>query len=463
MVFGKPAKLLIDNGLSNDWCEEHKMENVAGTADRVGVPPGLPILKPKGNLRWKAIILLLIVGIINYLDRTNLSIAAPDMMKELHLTNTDIGLMGAVFSWTYGLMQLPSGWLVDRLGVKRVLSGAVILWSLATALTGACSRLPTLLGARFLLGVTEAPCMPTSAKITSIWIPKKERDFATGLWDSGSKFGPALSPPILVAIMLLVGWRWLFAICGLAGIIYAVCFFVFYHNPKDEANLSKEEADYITAGGSGEEHRSGQGKISWISLFQYRSVWGMVLGYFCTIWIWNIFLVFLPMYLLRSQGISMVQLGMFASIPWIGGIIGEIFGGWYTKRLLEKSAYSPMVTKQAVISVNAVVSGIAVCSIPFVHGIVPTLAVLTLALFCISSMQGRAWALSTDVAPPSMVASVGSIQNFGGYFGGAFSPIVAGMIVDATGSYTLAFVSAGIIVACAALCYWGIVRKPIEA
>jgi sugar phosphate permease len=424
---------------------------------------GTVTLKPTGKARWKVITLLLIAGIINYLDRTNLSIAAPEMMRELHLTATNIGLMGAVFAWTYGLMQLPSGWLVDRFGTKRVLSGAVIWWSLATALTGLCSKLPAFLGARFLLGVGEAPCMPTCAKITSYWIPKQERDFASGLWDSGSKFGPAITPPLLVTIMLLCGWRSLFFITGVMGLAFVVIFWFLYYNPADDKHLSKAEYEYITAGGSGAEQRLTQASISWLSLFKYRSVWGMVLGYFCTIWIWNIFLVFLPLFLLKTQGISLAKLGIYASIPWFGGIVGEILGGWYTKKLLEKGGHSPMVTKRMVISFNAVVTGIAVCVVPFVHGIAATLAVLTVALFCIASMQGRAWALAGDVAPRSMVASVGSIQNFGGYFGGAFSPIVAGMIVDATGSYTLAFVSGGIIVACAAICYWGIVKHPIEA
>lgn len=415
-----------------------------------------------GGARWLIIGLLLLVGIINYLDRTNLSIAAPEMMKELGLTNTDIGLLGAVFSWTYGLMQLPAGWVIDRVGVKKILTGAVLAWSVATALTGLCVRLPAFLVVRFLLGVSEAPCMPVASKITSIWIPRHERDFATGIWDSGSKFGPALSPPILVTIMLLLGWRWLFYICGIIGVAYAIVFLCLYRNPREAGFVSRRELDYISAGGSGEELRTGKGgSLSWFSLFRYRSVWGMVLGYFCTIWIWNIFLVFLPLYLLKSQGISMRELGIYASIPWVGGIVGEILGGWYTRKLLERGTFSPMRTKQIVISVNAVITGIAVCAIPFVSGIWPTLAVLTISLFCMSSMQGRAWALSGDVAPRSMIASVGSIQNFGGYFGGAFAPIAAGMIVDATGSYAAAFVSGGIIVACAALCYWVIVNKPI--
>lgn len=419
-------------------------------------------IKSKGNIRWKVMFFLLVIGIVNYLDRTNLSIAAPEMMRELHLTNTDIGLMGAVFSWTYGLMQLPSGWLVDRFGSKKVLIGALMGWSLSTALTGICSTLSSLLSTRFLLGVSESPCMPTCAKITSFWIPKKERDFATGIWDSGSKFGPAISPPLLVAIMLLFGWRALFYVTGTIGIVLALFFWRYYHSPKEDKTLTPEELNYIIAEGSGVEQRIEHAQ-NWFGLFRYRSVWGMLLGYFCTIWIWNIFLTFLPLYLLKTQNISLAQLGIYASLPWIGGAIGEISGGWYTKRLLEKSNHSPMMIKRAVISINALITGIAVCLIPFVNGIETTIAVLTIALFCISSMQGRAWALSGDVAPRSMVASVGSIQNFGGYFGGAFAPIVAGMIVDATGSYTLAFVSGGIIVASAAICYWFIVKEPIVA
>jgi sugar phosphate permease len=418
--------------------------------------------RSKGNFRWTIIVWLLLGGIINYLDRANLSIAAPEMIKELHLTNTDIGLLGAVFSWTYAFMQLPSGWLIDRFGAKKVFSIAVIWWSIATALTGVCHKLGTLLGARFLLGIGEAPCMPTNAKITSQWFPKKERGLATGIWDASSKVGPAIAPIILVPMMISFGWRALFYITGAIGIVFILFFIKNYRSPNQAKSLSEEELTYIQAGEGGAEQNLQNTKIKWRTLFKYRSVWGMILGFFCTIWIWNIFLNFLPLYLLNTQQIKLSSLGIYASIPYIGGIIGDIVGGYITKVLTDRGIASPIHAKRGVISVCAIIAAVLLIMVPFVHGLGITITLLTLALCFISAITGSAWALASDIAPPSMVGSVGAIQNFGGYFGGAFSPIVAGMIVDSTGSYSLAFISGGIIAGCAALCYWFIVRKPIE-
>ncbi|MDR3563669.1 MAG: MFS transporter [Negativicutes bacterium] len=418
--------------------------------------------KPAGNVRWKVTVILLLVALINYLDRTNLAIAATQMMKELHLTNTDIGLCGAVFAWTYAIMQLPAGWLVDRFGAKRVMITALVGWSFATLLSGIAHTLAFLLFARFMVGFFESPCMPTLSKIISFWVPKKEKDLATGIWNSGTKFGPALAPPLLVTIMVLFGWRALFYITGIAGILLGAYIWKRYHSPQEDKSLSQEELDYIMAD-SGVEEKTNQSKISWLSLFRYRSVWGLLLGYFCITWIWTIFINFLPLFLYNTQHISLAQLGFYASIPWIGGITGSIGGGWITQKLMEKANIPPIRAKRIVISVSALITGISVCSIPFVDGLGQTITVLTIAIFCISNMQARSWALSVDVSPRALVASVGSLQNFGGYFGGAFAPVVCGMIVDSTGSYTLAFISGGMIVACAAICYWVIVKEPIPA
>ncbi|MCK6259049.1 MFS transporter [Fictibacillus sp. KIGAM418] len=401
-------------------------------------------------------------GIINYLDRANLSIAAPEMMKELGLTATDIGLLGTVFSWSYALMQLPSGWLIDRFGTKKVYTIALIWWSGATMLTGAVHKMSTFIMSRVLLGVGEAPCFPTMAKITSYWFPKKERGLATGIWDSSSKWGPAIAPPLLVFLMVTFGWRALFYITGAIGIVFAIGFFIFYKNPDKSRKLSEMELEYIQSEGAGSEHSIQTSKIKWGELFKYRSVWGMILGFFCTIWIWNIFLVFLPLFLTNVHHVSLKELGIYAGIPWLGGIFGNIFGGYLTKKLVDKEITTPIKAKRALISISAISAAIVVCAVPFVTGLAMTLTLLTLALCFISAMTGSAWALAGDIAPPSMVASVGAIQNFGGYFGGAFSPVVAGIIVDTTGSYSLAFISGGLIAGCAALCYWFIVKNPIQ-
>ncbi|WP_080872638.1 MFS transporter [Oceanobacillus timonensis] len=417
--------------------------------------------KPKGKLRNTVVIWLLIIGMINYLDRSILSIAAPEMMNDLKFTATDIGLLGTAFSWAYAIGQLPTGWLIDKVGPKKMLGIGVIVWSFATFFGGLVSALWVFVLLRIILGVGEAPCFPSAAKITSKWYPKKERGLISGIWDSSTKWGPAIAPPILVFIMATFGWRELFYFAGLLGIVYGAVFLKFYHDPEKSKRLSKEEYEYIKQDDKA-ENLNDVSNINWFSLFKYRSVWGMILGYFCTIWTWNIFLVFLPLYLLDKFNVSFATLGLMASIPWIGGGLGNIIGGYTTKKMSESGKFSPMKAKQIVIAICAIMSAIAVVVIPFVDTLGLTVTLLTIALFFISSITGNAWALASDVAPSSMVASVGSIQNFGGYFGGAFSPIAAGIIVDVTGSYSLAFVSGGIIAGCAALFYFFVVKKPIK-
>lgn len=318
-----------------------------------------------------------------------------------------------------------------------------------------------LLVMRALLAVGEAPCWPTSAKITAAWFPAKERGFATGVWDSSSKWGPALAPAMLVALMIAFGWRSLFHVTGAFGIAFALLFLLLYRNPIDSKRLSKDERAYIEAGGGGHERSLQSSSIKWRSLFARRSVWGMILGYFCTIWLWNIFLVFLPLYLLDRFHISFAQLGVYAGIPWAGGAVGEIAIGYLAKKMVDRNLASPIDAKRLLIACCA--AGAAVCAIalPFTQSLNVTLALFTVGLAFIAAVVGSAWALAADIAPSSMVASVSAIQNFGGYFGGAFSPVVAGFIVDRTGSYALAFISGGVIAGCAALFYWFMARQPI--
>jgi sugar phosphate permease len=414
------------------------------------------------NYRWHVLLWLLVGGIINYMDRASLSIAAPGMIHELGLTRTQIGLLGSVFAWTYAVMQLPAGWVIDRFGARRAYALGMIWWSVATWLTGVVGSISALLVMRALLAVGEAPCWPTSAKITAAWFPAKERGFATGVWDSSSKWGPALAPAMLVALMIAFGWRSLFHVTGAVGIAFALLFLLLYRNPVDSKRLSKAEFAYIEAGGGGHERSLTTSTLRWRSLFTRRSVWGMILGYFCTIWLWNIFLVFLPLYLLDRFHISFTQLGVVAGIPWAGGAIGEIAVGYLAKKMVDRQLASPIDAKRLLIACCA--AGAAVCAIalPFTQALSVTLVLFTVGLAFIAAVVGSAWALAADIAPSSMVASVSAIQNFGGYFGGAFSPVVAGFIVDRTGSYALAFISGGIIAGCAALFYWFMARQPIR-
>ena len=412
------------------------------------------------NLRWWILGWALAAGIINYMDRSAISIAAPQLIKEFGMTRTDIGLLGTVFSWTYAFAQLPAGWLVDKLGARRMYFLAIAGWSIATALMAIGGKMWQFITFRFLLGVTEAPNGPASARLTADWFPRAERGQATAIWDSGSKWGPAIAPPVLTAIMLAFGWQAIFLFLGVAGLVLALAFFMYYRSPEEHKSISTKELDYI------ESQRATQvltaKKVSWLGLFKHRQIWGMMAGFFCVIWIWNIFIVFLPLYLQEERGVSIANSGWLAAVPYLGAAILGITGGWVMTRYSKKAGRDPLLAKRHVMSVAAVVAGILICLIPFVDSLPLALAVMTVALGFVATMQAAAWAMPGDIVDNSQVASVGAIQNFGGYFGGAFAPLLTGVIADATGSYAPSFVIGGIIAALAAVAYTVLVRGPIK-
>ncbi len=188
----------------------------------------------------------------------------------------------------------------------------------------------------------------------------------------------------------------------------------------------------------------------------------MMAGFFCVIWIWNIFIVFLPLYLQEERGVSIANSGWLAAVPYLGAAILGITGGWVMTRYAKKAGRDPLLAKRHVMSVAAVIAGILICLIPFVDSLPLALAVMTVALGFVATMQAAAWAMPGDIVDNSQVASVGAIQNFGGYFGGAFAPLLTGVIADATGSYAPSFVIGGIIAALAAVAYTVLVREPIR-
>lgn len=232
-------------------------------------------------------------GIINYLDRANLSIAAPQMMKDLGLTATDIGLLGTVFSWSYALMQLPAGWLIDRFGTKKCMPGLDLVERSDHA-------------DRRSIQDGLVHFRPRAARCRwSTVLSDDGKDHVLLVSEKGTRAGNRhmglllqVGPCYCTAFARIYhGYVWLespFYITGVLGIIFAIGFYVFYKNPDQSRKLTKQELDYIQSDGAGSEQSIQTSKIKWRELFKYRSVWGMILGFFCTIWIWNIFLVFLP-------------------------------------------------------------------------------------------------------------------------------------------------------------------------
>lgn len=412
------------------------------------------------NLRYLILGWLLLAGLLNYMDRSSISIAAPFMMEELGLTNTDIGLMGAVFSWTYAFCQLPAGYLIDKIGPRRMYFLAMGMWSFATALMALGHTMTHFLTFRVLLGIGESPNSPNSSKISTQWFPREERGQAAGIWDSGSKWGSAIAPPVLTVLTLTFGWRAMFVIIGVAGIVLALAFWAFYRAPEDSKRLSEEEYRHILAGRDDSDEAESV-KLPWLKFFSYKQTWGLMLGFFSSIWIWNIFLTFLPLFLQSTLGVSIQATGWVASVPYIAAALGAIFAGRVTVVLARKYKMTSILSKNVVLVGGCVALGVLLCVVPFVHNLALALVVLSVALAFVAAIQSQSWAMSSDIVPDSHAARFGGIMNFGGYFGGALAPVITGIVVDATGSYTPSFLVAGLIAILGGLCYGFLVREPI--
>lgn len=431
----------------------------ASTTDPTEARPSYDRKKVR-NLRYWMLAWLLLAGVLNYMDRSSVSIAAPHMIEELGLTKTDIGMMGTVFSWTYALFQLPAGYLIDKLGPRRMYFFAVGLWSIATSLMAFGHTMVHFLTFRFLLGVGESPNSPNCSKITTQWFPREERGQAAGIWDSGSKWGSAIAPPVLTVLSLAFGWRAMFFIIGGIGLVLAVSFWIFYRAPEDSKRLSDEEYRHILAGR--DDVAKPKAHLPWAKFFTYPQTWGMMLGFFSSIWIWNIFITFLPLFLQDTLGVSIASTGWVAAIPYLAAAIGAIYAGRLTLTLVRKRSMSSIASKKAILIWGCILLGILLCIVPFVHDLTLALIVLCLALALVAAIQAQSWALTSDIVPDTHAAQFGGIMNFGGYFGGALAPVLTGLVVDRTGSYTLSFLVAGVIAALGAVFYGLLVRRPVH-
>jgi sugar phosphate permease len=410
------------------------------------------------RIQRTALALLLLSGIVNYIDRATLAVANPLIREDLGLSIVDMGLLLSAFLWAYAFAQLPAGALADRLGPRLMLPMSLGLWSIAQALGGVISNFTQFFAARVLLGVGEAPQFPTSARVVRDWFNEKERGLATGIWNCSSTLGTAISAPLLTFLMLTFSWRWMFAIMGICGIIVAVAFFVVHRDP-DQVNLSREEKDYLTDAESVADSKRVTWQ-AWQRLFRFRTTWGMIFGYFGTIYVLWIYNAWLPGYLEMERHISISNTGWIASIPFLFGVVGSILGGRVCDMLVERGL-TPINSRKYPMA--AALLGTAIFTVFAAESSNNTVAVvcISISLFLIYISTSCAWATAPVAAPANFTASIGSMQNFGGYIGGALAPTVTGFIVQSSGSFEPALLVGAAVAFCAAITYLIMVRGAI--
>src|SRR3981081_1850838 len=290
--------------------------------------------------RWLSRALITVGTLINYLDRTVISVAAPFLQKDLGLDAFYMGIAFSAFSWTYAAAQIPGGVLLDRIGVRLTYFLSVTIWSICTALQGLSSGLASLLSARLALGVAESPAFPCNSRVLSTWFPQHERARATGVYSIGQYFGLAFLSPVLFWISARFGWRMLFVLVGLLGVLFGLVWLTVYRDPQTSRRVNQSELQYIAAGG-GLGDRAAPTKFDWRNiafLLRQRQVLGASIGQFASNSTLVFFLTWFPTYLATERHMGWIKVGFAAVLPFIAATVGVVSGGVFSDFLLRRPA-----------------------------------------------------------------------------------------------------------------------------
>lgn len=409
------------------------------------------------RIQKTALILLLISGVINYVDRASLAVGLPLIRHDLGISIAHSGVLLSAFLCAYAIFQLPAGAAVDRLGARLLLSAGLALWSLAQILAGMVSSFWEFIGVRALLGLGESPQFPSCARVVADWFALPDRGLATGVWNCSSSLGSAIAVPLLTILMIHLGWRWMFIAMGLAGLVVGFTFYGLHRDPK-QLRLSAAELEYLS---TSERERQPISLRAWKRLFGFSTTWGMVCGFFGIVYMSWLYYAWLPQYLEIQWHLSIAKTGWVAAIPFTCGVVGSLIGGRICD-VLSRRGFSTI--NSCKIPIVFVLFAVVLCTALAAYSSSSLLAVgyISISFFMINGGSTAAWAMATVAAPQNYAASLGSIQNFGGYVGGAVAPVVTGYMVQATASFHSALLVAAGVALFAGIGHWFFVRDPIS-
>ncbi|WP_336944678.1 MFS transporter [Asaia sp. BMEF1] len=412
-------------------------------------------------LRWQMIALCFVANIINFLDRSNLAIAVPRIEADLHLSPFQIGLALSAFFWTYALMQIPVGWLIDRFGVRRCLAGSVLWWSFFTAATAFVTGLPSLIGARLLLGIGEAGALPGFAKVAFNWFPRTERGFASSIFDSGSRVGSALALPLVAWLVASVGWRRSFIWTGALGFVWVVVWLCFYRDPKDHRRVTEAQRALLRDSQGNGQALTEANPVSLGYLLKQRTIWGMMIGFFCLNFAIYFFITWFPTFLINARHFSLQDVKYYGLFPalfaipfgWIGGAVsdGLLRHGWSATRARKTCLVGGML-------VSCVIA-----FAPVVDSSVTALVLMGISYAALAFTAANIWTLPGEVAPSAAnVALIGALQNGAANLAGIGISTFTGLLLMLTGgSFVLPLAVAGALCLVGAFAYL-VIMGPVE-
>jgi sugar phosphate permease len=409
--------------------------------------------------------LLFLAGIVNFLDRSSLSIANTTVRAEMHLNATQMGWLLSAFSFAYGFAQLPLIGLLDRVGTRYVLGGGLTLWSAAQMLTGLVRGLPTFLVLRVLLGIGEAPFYPSGIRSTREWFSSATRGRATAVMSSSQTIGLAFAPPVLTWIMLRTGWRAMFILLGASGLIVAALWIALHRARQDTPFAEPETSGNSVISTEATKSRSGETRFSttesehptahepaWRALIRQRTVWGMMLGWGgvnYTVWL---YLAWLPAYLQDQRHLSLARSGWVAALPFLAGAFGMLSSGTLSDRLARAGLPLTTIHRRNLIF-GMVVSAASTFVVARSQSTTQAVAGISMALFFIHFAGTSGWGYVQAVSPLRYVASLGALQNFASFMIASAAPVVTGWLLDRTHSFTIALGLCSAVTLLGALCY----------
>jgi sugar phosphate permease len=363
------------------------------------------------------------VAFVMYIDRAVVGTATPAIMREFGLTKVTMGWSASAFNWSYALLQVPGGWLADTLGPRLVLAGAMAWWSIFTAATGLASGAMSLAVTRGLFGAGEAAAFPAASRSLGPWLPESRRAFGQGFQHAGSRFGAAVAPALVVAMMHFFSWRVVFYLLGGIGVLGALAWYGYYRDlPSQHPGVNAEELRLLPP----PKEFQVKAAVPWRVILHSSDLWYLSVMYFCYGWVLWMYLTWLPTYLAEARSFTLLRGGIATSLPLLAGTATNAAGGWISDKL---SVYWGDRRRGRV---RVSVLGFTVAAIALVPGVLAhdantALAWLVLALAGLEFTVAVSWAMCLDIAG-NFSGSVSGVMNTFGNLGGAFSAVVVGYL-----------------------------------
>ena len=394
--------------------------------------------------------------VINYMDRSNISVAAPMISEDLHLTPVQLGYIFSSFGWTYALLQIPGGILVDYFGPRVLYAFSLISWSAATIAHSFANGFASLIGLRMTIGILEAPSYPTNNRIVTTWFPNNERASAIAVYTSGQFIGLAFLSPLLTTLEHYTGWKGLFIITGIVGIIWGVVWYYFYRSPEEHPRVNEAELKYIECNRNTVNRKDTS--FQWRDLAEvisHKKLWGIYLGQFAvnsTMWF---FLTWFPTYLVKYRGISFIKSGFLSSAPFLCAFIGILLSGFLSDYMMKKGVSASVARKTPVIT--GLVLSVFIVGANYVSN--PAFIIFFMCLsFFGNGFASITWVFVSALSPERLLGLTGGMFNFIGGLAAVFTPLIIGYLIK-NNSFAPAIIFIGMLAILGAFSYIFLVGK----